>query len=62
MQRPSGKLEAVCLEFGYESKGTISSSLFLEMGKKYWVGEKVCSGFSVTSHGKTHTKFLGRPI
>ena len=28
----------------------------------YWVGQKVRSGFSVTSYGKTHTNFLANPI
>lgn len=28
----------------------------------YWVGQKVRSGFSVTSYGKTRTNFLVNPI
>ena len=28
----------------------------------YWVGQKVRSGFSVRSYGKTQTNFLANPI
>ena len=29
---------------------------------KYWVGQKVHSGFSITSYGKTQINFLANPI
>ena len=28
----------------------------------YWVDQKVCSGFSITSYGKTQMTFLAKPI
>ena len=27
----------------------------------YWVGQKVCSGFSIQCHGKIQTNFFGQP-
>ena len=28
----------------------------------YWVGQKVCSGFSVLAYGKTKKNFLANPV
>ena len=30
--------------------------------KMYWVGQKVCSGFSVLAYGKTKKNFLANPV
>ena len=30
--------------------------------EKYWVGQKVASGFSITSYGKPRTNFLANTI
>ena len=50
------------------SKHEKSSSLskviknFFFLYDKYWVGQKVHLGFSVTSYGKTRTNFLANPV
>ena len=56
---------------GYWAKGSCSVSVLFCLGiivkalslqVKYWVGKKVCLGFSVTSYGIIQMNFLTKPI
>ena len=51
-----------CSHFLPEVKKTCGGELPCNMTEKYWVGQEVHLGFSVTSYGKTRTNFLANPV